>query len=135
MVKLEVYTYMSTFSLIFKLKKNLVVVLESHFGWWNYWLSGTYKRCLMKSIEWRVGPLSFNKRGVEGGAGTIWSIKISNFFFIHDCIIGIVQNSIVKWKYGWQVLELHSIAVATGRQQHGGRRYAGHLKRYIPLWL
>lgn len=61
-------------------------------------LAGTYKRCLMKSIEWRVGPLSFNKRGGEGRKRRDYIYDRSKIqkLFIHDCIIGIVQNSIVK---------------------------------------
>ena len=101
-------------------------------------LAGTYKRCLMKSIEWRVGPLSFNKRGGEGRKRRDYIYDRSKIqkLFIHDCIIAIVQNSIVKWKYGWQVLELpRSCSSRDDDRQHGAVN-AGHLKRYIlPLWL
>ena len=101
-------------------------------------LAGTYKRCLMKSIEWRVGPLSFNKRGGEGMKRRDYTYNRSKIqkLFIHDCIIGIVQNSIVKWKYGWQVLELHRSCSSRDDDRQHGAVNAGHLKRYIlPLWL
>ena len=101
-------------------------------------LAGTYKRCLMKSIEWRVGPLSFNKRGGEGRKRRDYIYDRSKIqkLFIHDCIIGIVQNSIVKWKYGWQVLELHRSCSSRDDDRQHGAVNAGHLKRYIlPLWL
>ena len=96
-------------------------------------LAGTYKRCLMKSIEWRVGPLSFNKRGGEGMKRRDYTYNRSKIqkLFIHDCIIGIVQNSIVKWKYGWQVLELHRSCSSRDDDRQHGAVNAGHLKRYI----
>ena len=128
------------FFLDIQTEKNPVVVLESHFGWWNYWLSGWHIQEMFDEVYWMESRSSFfqqkGRRGEEAPGLYIYDRSKIQKLFIHDCIIGIVQNSIVKWKYGWQVLELHRSCSSRDDDRQHGAVNAGHLKRYIlPLWL